>query len=68
MTLRRKLLLTQLPLMIALAVIVAGALYAAARFGAAPGEILAENFRSFDAGRRMLEAVETIDQGVLSAA
>jgi signal transduction histidine kinase len=66
-TLRSKLLLSQLPLVIALAVIVAGALYAAARFGSAPGEILHENFRSFDAGRSMLHATDVIDQRVLSA-
>ncbi len=67
MTLRRKLLLSQLPLVIALAVIASGALYAAVRFGAAPGEILYENFRSFDAMRSMLHTADTIDQRVLSA-
>jgi PAS domain S-box-containing protein len=66
-TLRRKLLLSQLPLILALAVIAAGSLYAAVRFGAAPGTILHENFRSFDAMRSMLHAVDTIDQHVLSA-
>lgn len=67
MSLRAKLLLSQLPLVLALAMIVAGAMYAAVRFGAAPGEILQENFRSFDAGRGMLHAVDTIEQRVISA-
>lgn len=67
MTLRRKMLLAQLPMVLALAVMAAGALYTAFRFGAAPGEILHENFRSFDAGRGMLHAVDLIDQRVLSA-
>lgn len=67
MTLRRKLLLSQLPLVIALLLIALGALYAAMRFGAAPGEILHENFRSFDAMRSMLQTSEAIDQNVVSA-
>lgn len=67
MTLRHKLLLSQLPLIIALAVIASGALYAAARFGAAPGEILFENFRSFDAMHSMLQTADAINQRVLSA-
>ena len=67
MTLRRKLLLSQLPLIIALVVVAAGALFAAVRFGSAPGDILHENFRSFDAGRGMLHTIETIDQRVLSS-
>ncbi|MGB8223080.1 MAG: ATP-binding protein [Polyangiales bacterium] len=67
MTLRRKLLLSQAPLIVALAVIAAGALYAAMRFGSAPSEILYQNFRSFDAGRSMLHTADVIDQRVLSA-
>ncbi|MGE0788810.1 MAG: ATP-binding protein [Sandaracinaceae bacterium] len=67
MSLRAKLLLSQLPLVLALAVVAAGSLYAAVRFGAAPGEILQENFRSFDAGRGMLHSIDTIDQQVISA-
>lgn len=67
MTLRSKLLLSQLPLVIALLVVAAGALYAAARFGSAPGEILHDNFRSFDAMHSMLHTADTIDQRVLSA-
>lgn len=67
MMLRHKMLLAQLPMVIALALVAAGALYAAARFGSAPGEILYENFRSFDAGRGMLHATDVIDQRVLSA-
>lgn len=67
MTLRRKLLLSQLPLVIALAVVAAGAMVAAVRFGSAPGEILHENFRSFDTMRSMLQTADAIDQRVLSA-
>ncbi|MEO8183313.1 MAG: ATP-binding protein [Deltaproteobacteria bacterium] len=67
MTLRGKLLLSQLPLMVALALVAAGSLYASVRFGSAPGEILYQNFRSFDAGRSMLHTAELIDQRVLSA-
>ncbi len=67
MTLRRKLLLSQLPLLIALVVTAAGSLYAAVRFGSAPSDILYQNFRSFDAGRSMLRATNAIDQRVLSA-
>lgn len=67
MTLRRKLLLSQLPLVLALSAITAGALYAAVRFGSAPGDILYENFRSFDAARSMLHTIDSIDQRVLSA-
>jgi signal transduction histidine kinase len=67
MTLRRKLLLSQIPLTVALAVIAAGALYAAVRFGSAPGDILYQNFRSFDAARSMLHTADLIDQRVLSA-
>ena len=64
MTLRTKLLLAQLPLLLALAVIAAAALYGARRFGAAPGEILYENFRSFDAAHGMLRALDELDRGV----
>jgi len=67
MTLRRKLLLSQVPLIVALAVIATVALYAAVRFGSAPGEILYQNFRSFDAARSMLHTADLIDQRVLSA-
>ena len=67
MTLRRKLVFSQLPLVIALAVIAAGSLYAAVRFGSAPGDILYENFRSFDAMRSMLDTSAAIDQRMLLA-
>jgi PAS domain S-box-containing protein len=67
LTLRRKLLLSQLPLVMALLVIALGALFAAVRFGSAPGEILYENFRSFDAMRSMLQTSDAIDQRVVSA-
>lgn len=66
MRLREKLLLSQFPLGLALLIVAAGALYAAGRFGAAPGAILHENFRSFDAGRGMLEALDDIEQRALS--
>lgn len=61
MSLRRKLLLAQTPVFVALAVAAGAVLYAAVHFGSAPSEILFENFRSFDAGRGMLHAVEAID-------
>lgn len=67
MTLRRKLLLSQAPLIAALVVVAIAALYAAVRFGSAPGEILFENFRSFDAGRSMSHTIELVDQRALSA-
>ncbi|MGB8331265.1 MAG: ATP-binding protein [Polyangiales bacterium] len=67
MTLRRKLLLSQMPLVVALALITAGALFAEVKFGSAPGEILSQNFRSFDAARSMLHTADLIDQRVLSA-
>lgn len=61
MTLRQKLFLAQGPLVVALALASAGALFAAWRFGSAPGEILHENFRSFDAARSMLHSADAID-------
>ena len=67
MNLRRKLFLAQTPLFLAVAAIAGGAVYAAVEFGAAPAEILHQNFRSFDAGRSMLHMADTIDQRVLSA-
>jgi NtrC-family two-component system sensor histidine kinase KinB len=67
MTLRKKLLLAQLPIILALIVVAAGALYAAVRFGAAPGAILSENFLSFDVAHGMLQALDEIDQRALSA-
>lgn len=68
MTLRKKLLLAQLPMILALIVVAAGAMFAAVRFGAAPGAILSENFLSFDVAHRMLEAMDEIDQRTLSTA
>ncbi|MEZ4374391.1 MAG: ATP-binding protein [Polyangiaceae bacterium] len=68
MTLRGKLLLTTLPLVLALVLTTGGALYAAFRFGSAPDAILQQNFKSFDAGRNMVHAIDTIDGLVFAAA
>jgi signal transduction histidine kinase len=67
MKLRAKLAVAQLPLVLALAVTAAAALYGAARFGAAPGEILYENFRSFDAAHGMSRALDAIDREMVAA-
>lgn len=67
MKLRTKLLLAQAPVLVALVVIVAAAVYIAHRLGDAPGSILRDNFRSFDAGRGMLVAIDAIDRDVVAA-
>ena len=67
MTLRRTLVLSQLPLFLALALAAGAALYAGIRFGVAPDRILAENFRSFDAAHRMIETLNGVDQSLASA-
>lgn len=67
MKLSGKMLVAQLPMVAALMVIAASALYLTVRFALAPSEIMHENFRSFDAGRAMLRAVDGIDTEVLSA-
>jgi NtrC-family two-component system sensor histidine kinase KinB len=64
--LRTKLLLAQAPVLVALVVIVVAAVYIAHRLGDAPGSILRENFRSFDAGRGMLVAIDAIDRDVVA--
>lgn len=61
MTLRGKLLWAQVPLVAAVLLAVALMLYAASRFGAAPGTILHDNFRSFDAGLTMLRSLEALE-------
>lgn len=66
MKLRTKLLLAHTPVLAALVVIVVAAAYIAWRLGDAPGSILHENFRSFDAGRGMLVAIDAIDRDVLA--
>jgi two-component system, NtrC family, sensor histidine kinase KinB len=64
--LRTKLLLAHTPVLVALVVIAAAAVYIAHRLGDAPGSILRENFRSFDAGRGMLVAIDAIDRDVVA--
>lgn len=66
MKLRTKLLLAQAPVLVALVVLVAAAVYIAHRLGDAPGSILRDNFRSFDAGRGMLVAIDAIDRDVVA--
>ncbi|MFV8750045.1 ATP-binding protein [Nannocystaceae bacterium ST9] len=61
MTLRIKLLLAQLPMLLATALTIAVAMLAARRLGGEPDAIIEENFRSFDAARAMLTALERID-------
>jgi signal transduction histidine kinase len=60
-TLRTKLLLAQLPVLLATALTVFVALIAARRLGSEPDTIIEENFRSWDAAREMLVALERID-------
>jgi signal transduction histidine kinase len=64
--LRTKLLLAHTPVLATLVVIMVAAAYIAWRLGDAPGSILHENFRSFDAGRGMLVAIDAIDRDVLA--
>jgi len=64
--LRTKLLLAQAPVLVALVVIVVVATYIAHRLGDTPGSILRDNFRSFDAGRGMLVAIDAIDRDVVA--
>lgn len=66
MKLRTKLLLVQAPVLVALVVVVVAAVYIAHRMGDAPGSILRDNFRSFDAGRGMLVAIDAIDRDVVA--
>jgi NtrC-family two-component system sensor histidine kinase KinB len=62
MNLRAKLLWAQAPLVATLLLAVGLTLFAARQFGAAPGAILHENFRSFEAGLTLLNAVDVIDR------
>lgn len=66
MKLRTKLLLAHMPVLVALVVIAAAAVFIASRLGDAPGSILRDNFRSFDAGRGMLVAIDAIDRDVVA--
>lgn len=66
MKLRTKLLLAHTPVLVALVVIAAAAVYIAHVLGDAPGSILRENFRSFDAARGMLVAIDAIDRDVVA--
>lgn len=67
MKLRTKLLAAQTPVFAALALVVGVALWIAGELGGAPGAIFHENFRSFDAGRGMLVAVDAIDRELQAA-
>lgn len=62
MTLRGKLLWAQAPLAGAMLLAAGLTLNAAREFGAAPGAILHDNFRSFDAGLTMLRAVDVYEK------
>lgn len=64
MKLRSKLLLAHMPVIVALVVIAAAAVFIARVLGDAPGSILRDNFRSYDAGRGMLVAIDAIDRDV----
>lgn len=64
MTFRHKLLLAQMPMTVALLLIVAGSIYACLHVGSAPAEILHENFRSFDAGRGMANVVDAVEEHI----
>jgi NtrC-family two-component system sensor histidine kinase KinB len=64
--LRTKLLLAHMPVLVALVVLAVAAAYIAYRLGDAPGSILRDNFRSFDAGRGMLVAIDAIDRDVVA--
>lgn len=61
MTLRAKLLLAQLPLLLATVLTIVVALIAARRLGSEPDTMIEENFRSFEAAREMLTAIDRID-------
>lgn len=61
MTLRAKLLLAQLPMLLATVLTIVVALIAARRLGGEPDTMIEENFRSFDAARGMLTALDRID-------
>ncbi len=61
MKLRTKLVLAQVPLLMALAATIVVALLATRRLGDEPDTIIEENFRSFDAGQEMLDALDRID-------
>jgi NtrC-family two-component system sensor histidine kinase KinB len=65
--LRTKLLLAHAPVIAALVVIAVAAVYIARLLGDAPGSILYENFRSFDAARGMQVAIDAIDRDVVTA-
>jgi NtrC-family two-component system sensor histidine kinase KinB len=66
--LRTKLLVAQAPVLLALVVVVGLALFTVHVVGRAPASIVRENFRSFDAGRGMLVAIDAIDREVADAA
>lgn len=65
MTLRGKLLLAQVPLLVALILLSALALSSVSSIGGSAQDILRENYRSVLAAQRMKEAVERLDSGAL---
>lgn len=65
MTLRGKLLLAQLPLLLALLFLTALALSSVSSIGGSAQSILRENYRSVLAAQRMKESVERMDSGAL---
>lgn len=65
LTLRGKLLLAQLPLLAALIVLSALALWTVKSLGSSTQNIIRENYRSVVAAQRMKEAVERMDSGAL---
>ncbi len=65
MTLRTRLLLAQLPLVVALLAVAALALLNLGRLGDRAGVILQDNYRSVLATQRMKEALERMDSGAL---
>ena len=65
MTLRARLLLAQLPLVLAVLVVGALALQTLRSLGTASQNILTANYRSVLAAQRMKEAAERIDSAVL---
>jgi NtrC-family two-component system sensor histidine kinase KinB len=65
MTLRRKLLLAQLPLGVAVATVGIIAIFTVSTLGAIAPRILTENYRSVLAAQRMKESIERIDSAAM---
>ena len=65
MTLRTRLLIAQVPLAVALAVVAVITVLTTAALGRAGERILADNYRSVLAAQRMKESIERLDSGAL---